>query len=38
LGGLWIIEVTDLDQALEPATVGSKTCNRKVEVRSMLTQ
>lgn len=32
-GGLWIIEAPDLDVALKIAAEGSKTCNRRVEVR-----
>jgi hypothetical protein len=36
LGGFWIIEAPDLDVALELATEGSKSCNRKVEVRPFL--
>ena len=36
LGGLWIIEAADLDEALALATEGSKCCNRKVEVRPFL--
>jgi hypothetical protein len=35
VAGLWIVEATDLDQALELATAGSKACNRKVEVRPL---
>jgi hypothetical protein len=37
LAGFWIIEAPDLDAALKLATEGSKTCNRKVEVRPFLT-
>jgi hypothetical protein len=33
LGGFWIIEATDLDQALKLAAEGSKACRGKVEVR-----
>ena len=33
LGGLWIIGAPDLDVALRLAAEGSKSCNRKVEVR-----
>jgi hypothetical protein len=33
LGGFWIIEATDLDQALALAAEGSKACRGKVEVR-----
>ena len=35
LAGFWIIEVADLDVALELAAEGSKACNRKVEVRPL---
>ena len=34
LGGLWIIEAADLDVVLKLAE-GSRTCNRKVEVRPL---
>ena len=33
LGGFWIIEAADLDQALALAAEASKACQRKVEVR-----
>jgi hypothetical protein len=33
LGGIWIIEATDLDAALKLAAEGSMACGRKVEVR-----
>lgn len=33
LGGFWIIEATDLDQALAWATDGSSACGSRVEVR-----
>lgn len=33
LGGLWIMEAADLDEALRLATEGSRVCDRKVEVR-----
>ncbi|HEY6892137.1 MAG TPA: YciI family protein [Solirubrobacter sp.] len=33
LAGFWIIDAPDLDVALELAADGSKSCNRKVEVR-----
>ncbi|HEY2551317.1 MAG TPA: YciI family protein [Streptosporangiaceae bacterium] len=36
LGGFWIIEAPDLDAALKLAAEGSKSCNRKVEVRPFL--
>jgi len=36
LGGFWIIDAPDLDAALKLAAEGSKSCNRKVEVRPFL--
>ena len=36
LAGFWIMEVPDLDVALELAAEGSKACNRKIEVRPFL--
>jgi hypothetical protein len=33
LAGFWIVDAPDLDVALELAADGSKSCNRKVEVR-----
>lgn len=33
IGGLWIIEATDFDQALALAAEGSKACQGRVEVR-----
>jgi hypothetical protein len=36
LGGFWIIDAPDLDVALKLAAEGSKSCNRKVEVRPFL--
>jgi hypothetical protein len=33
LGGFWIIEADDLDQALALAAEGSRACRGKVEVR-----
>ena len=36
LAGFWIIEAPDLDVALKLATEGSKSCNRKIEVRPFL--
>jgi len=36
LAGFWIIEAADLDVALKLATEGSRACNRKVEVRPIL--
>jgi hypothetical protein len=37
LGGFWVVEATDLDQALELAAEGSRACRGKVEVRSFQT-
>jgi hypothetical protein len=34
--GFWIIEATDLDVALRLGTLGSKACNRRVELRPFL--
>jgi hypothetical protein len=36
IGGFWIVEAPDLDVALELAAQGSKSCNRRVEVRPFL--
>ena len=36
IAGFWIIEARDLDVALKLATEGSKHCNRRVEVRPIL--
>jgi len=36
LAGLWIVDALDLDQALKLAAEGSRSCNRKVEVRPFL--
>jgi hypothetical protein len=33
LAGFWVIDAPDLDVALELAADGSRSCNRKVEVR-----
>jgi hypothetical protein len=33
VAGFWIIEAPDLDVALRLATLGSKHCNRRVELR-----
>ena len=38
LAGFWVIEAPDLDVALALATDGSKACNRKVEVRPLLSE
>ncbi|MDP1721255.1 MAG: YciI family protein [Candidatus Nanopelagicaceae bacterium] len=37
VAGLWIWEASDLDVALKLATEGSKACNRRLEVRPLLT-
>ena len=34
--GFWIIEATDLDVALRLAALGSKNCNRRIELRPFL--
>ena len=36
IAGFWIIEAADLDVALRLAGLGSKACNRRVEVRPVL--
>jgi hypothetical protein len=36
VAGLWIIEAPDLDVALRLASLGSKLCNQRVEVRPFL--
>src|SRR3954447_21799473 len=36
LAGFWVIEAPDLDVALKLAADGSKSCDRKVEVRPFL--
>ena len=38
LGGFWVIDVPDLDVALDLAAQGSKACRGKVEVRPFQTQ
>jgi hypothetical protein len=38
LAGFWIIEAADLDVALKLAAEGSQACNRKVEVRPLLSE
>ena len=38
LAGFWVLEAPDLDVALTLATDGSKACNRKVEVRPLLSE
>ena len=36
LAGFWIVEASDLDEAIRLAAEGSRACNRKVEVRPFL--
>ncbi len=36
LAGFWIMEAPDLDVVLKLAAEGSKACNRKIEVRPIL--
>lgn len=36
VGGFWVIEAPDLDVALRLAATGSKSCNRRVELRPFL--
>src|SRR5258708_40360823 len=36
IAGFWIINAADLDVALRLAALGSKHCNRKVELRPVL--
>lgn len=36
--GFWIIEAPDLDVALKLMTEGSKACNRRLEVRPLLSE
>jgi len=36
IAGFWILEAADLDVALKLAAEGSKSCNRRVEVRPFL--
>ena len=36
IGGFWIIEAPDLDVALKLAASGSRSCNRRVELRPFL--
>ena len=38
LGGFWVIEAPDLDVALGLAADGSRSCQRKVELRPFLVQ
>ena len=36
MAGFWLIKADSLEQAQELASLGSKACNRKVEVRPIL--
>lgn len=36
MSGVWVIEATSPDHALDLATAASRSCNRKVELRPML--
>ena len=36
IGGFWIVDAPDLDVALKLAAEGSRSCNRRVEVRPFL--
>ena len=38
IAGFWIIEAADLDVALRLAAQGSKSCNRRVELRPFMQQ
>lgn len=38
IGGLWIIEATNLEVALKLAAEGSKHCNRRGELRLFLSR
>src|SRR4051794_10805945 len=38
IAGLWIFEAPDLEVAMELAAEGSKHCNRKVELRPLLSE
>ena len=38
LAGFWIIEAPDFDVALKLAIEGSRACNRKLEVRPVLSE
>ena len=38
VAGFWIIEAADLDVALRFAAGGSKSCNRRVELRPLLSE
>ncbi len=36
MAGIWLIEATDITEALEIATVASRACNRRIEIRAVL--
>ena len=36
MAGIWLIEATDITEALEIATAASRACNRRIEVRRVL--
>lgn len=36
VAGFWVVEAADPDMARELAALGSKCCNRRVELRSLL--
>jgi hypothetical protein len=38
IAGFWIIEAPHLDVALRLAALGSKSCNRRVELRPVLSE
>jgi hypothetical protein len=38
IAGFWIIEAENLDVALRLAALGSKACNRRVELRPVLSE
>ncbi len=38
LGGFWVMQAVDLDVALRLAAAASAACNRRVEVRPILTR
>ena len=36
IAGFWIVNAADLDEAMRLAALGSKACNRRVEIRPVL--
>jgi hypothetical protein len=38
VAGFWIIEAPDIDEARRLATLGSRSCNRRVELRAILAE